>query len=325
MWNAVTSWNNLLNTHMGKKCLQSVGALIAQIVSVFSLSFSIPCLLCHLLFQHTLGRTRKADERAWTWWQPLGFGSVWRSQWTHLYPMCAQVITFLFFALSQNPDSSGNSLEDISHLGGMPKTEASSPSPKAGNALISQASITLVSQQLQSSDHSVSSVARALNQCAAYTKKYPSPQEDPEVSSLIHRAALSQGPERQQMLSDAAAIRRTKKRLKRQRQASSLSSGLWWQTQKIASAQPVPTCMSAAPGKEAKPRTQWSTLVEKYCSRLFAGPPKESLACICLPCHSKAACSSETAGDGMAGRWQSSARQADLYSMGPQRLSFCHA
>ena len=136
---------------------------------------------------------------------------------------------------------------------------------------------SLVSQQLHGCVLSIRAVATALNQCAAFTKKYPPPQEDPAVSSLTHRAALSQGPARQQMLSDAAAIRPTKKRLKRQRQAETLSSGLWWQSQKIASAQPVPEPMSSAPGKSPKPRSRWSTLVEKYCARLFAGPLKEAL------------------------------------------------
>ena len=142
----------------------------------------------------------------------------------------------------------------------------------------------LISQALPSSV-TVGQAASVLNQAASYTKQYPDPHEDPLVSSLIHRANLAEGQCRQQLLADAAAIRRVKKRQKRQRQAETLSSGLWYQTQRISYPRPTPPQMSSEPGRPTHDRTTWPRMVERYCARLFGGPPKERLvisACLTL-------------------------------------------
>ena len=160
------------------------------------------------------------------------------------------------------------------------------PLAKGWKTLDTKAYNSIIAQQIQSEQHAtISSVSTAINQAASYTKAYPSPQEDPQVSSLYNRAAMCGGSQRKQLLSDAAAMRRVRRRQARQRQAETLSAGIWWQTQRVQHARHVPSMMSSEPSRTPHPRTSWSRMVFRYCKRLFHGPERESImisACLTL-------------------------------------------
>ena len=134
----------------------------------------------------------------------------------------------------------------------------------------------LISQQVTASP-SIQSMATAINVSGSFTKIFPAPHEDPHVSSLYHKANLCTGSERSQLLSDAAATRRTRKRQTRLRQASQLTAGVWWQTQKIQAPKQVPVTLATDPDHKQHTRPAWPRMVQRYCQRLFGGPEKERL------------------------------------------------